>query len=81
MTDARARGVAAQQLLDNDLFQHLFATVEQDAIDALASADLSDHGALQRAAADLQAIRRVKGQAESIVTTGTLSQRVPPAVA
>lgn len=81
MTDPVAQAIAAQQLLDNETFQGLLAQIEAEAVDTLASADISDPASLIRATADLQAARRVREAAGSLVTTGKASQRVPPAVA
>jgi len=81
MTDPRARAIAAQQLLDNETFQALLARLEADAVDALDAADLANTPSLIRAAADLQAARRLRAAAESIVTTGQAAERVPPSVA
>lgn len=81
MSDPVAQAIAAQQLLDNETFQALLAQIEADAVYTLASADISDPASLIRATADLQAARRVREAADSLVRTGTASQRVPPAVA
>ncbi|MBO1021459.1 hypothetical protein IPV08_15975 [Methylobacterium sp. SD274] len=81
MADRVAQAIAAQQLLDNETFLALLAKIEADAVDALAAADVSNPASLIRATADLQAARRVREAAESIVTTGMAAQRVPPTVA
>lgn len=81
MTDPVARAIAAQQLLDNETFQALLSQLEAEAVDALESADLANPHSLIRATADLQATRRLRAAAESIVTTGKAAERSPPSVA
>jgi hypothetical protein len=81
MTEPRARAIAAQQLLDNETFQTLLTQLEADAVDALDLADLANPTSLIRATADLQAARRLRAAAESLVTTGQAAERVPPSVA
>ncbi|KQO43021.1 hypothetical protein [Methylobacterium sp. Leaf85] len=81
MADRVAQAIAAQQLLDNETFLALLAKIEADAVDELAAADVSNPASLIRATADLQAARRVREAAESLVTTGIAAQRVPPTVA
>lgn len=81
MTDTTARAIAAQQLLDNETFQALLTHLEAEAVDALDAANLADPSSLIRATADLQAVRRLRAAAESLVTTGKAAERSPPSVA
>lgn len=81
MSDAQIRAVGAQQLLENETFHEAMNAVEADAVAALAAADLADPASLIRATADLQAVHRVRAYVQSLVTTGKVSARTPPAVA
>lgn len=69
----RARAIRAQQLIDDEVLNAALARLENDAIDDLASADLSDGLALQRYTAALQAARALKANLSSLVTTGKLA--------
>lgn len=79
--DHRARAIRAEQLLGDELLTEALAEIEGAALEALASADVSDFPTLQRHTAELQAARAVRGKLKSIVEQPKFSDRAPPAVA
>lgn len=79
--DHRARAIRAEQLLGDELLTEALAEIEGAALEALASADVSDFPALQRHTAELQAARAVRDRLKSIVTQTKFSDREAPSVA
>lgn len=77
----RARGIRAQQILDDEILVEALNRLEADAVDALASADLSDGQALIRHAAELKAARTFRDDLKSLVQTGERATTRPTAVA
>jgi hypothetical protein len=80
-TDHRARAIRAEQLLGDELLTEALAEIETAALEALASANVSDFPALQRHTAELQAARAVRDRLKSIVTQTKFSDREAPSVA
>ena len=80
-TEKKARAVRAEQLLADPLLIEAAQALENEAVKALAEADVSDHAALMRATADLQAARRFVGHLNSLVREGKFAGRTPPAAA
>lgn len=74
-TDIVARGVRAQQLLEDEVLTDALKELERVAVEALARADVSDHLSLMRHTAALQAARAVPEQLTSILTTGELAEQ------
>ena len=81
MTEAAIQATQASQLLEDPLLVEAFAAVEREAIERLSRANVADHGDLLRHTAAIQAVRNVREQIQSYVTTGLLSGRTGPAVA
>jgi len=79
--DHRARAIRAEQLLGDELLTEALAEIEGAALEALASADVSDFSALQRHTAELQAARAVRDRLKSIVAQTKFSDREAPSVA
>lgn len=79
--DPIVRAARAQQLLDDPLLQEAFAEIEKAVTEALAGANLSDLAALQRHTAALQAVRNLRQQFQSVVTTGAQASISRPGVA
>ena len=79
--DRRTRAVRAEQLLGDEVLSAALAGLETAAIDALASADLSDERALQRHTARLQAARELRADLHTMIRDGQTTERVPLAVA
>lgn len=69
--DDQIRAERARQLLDDDVLVSAFAVLEADAVDALANADVSDHPALLKSAAALQAARALPAALRQILERGT----------
>ncbi|TXN38511.1 hypothetical protein [Methylobacterium sp. WL7] len=71
--DPRADGVRAQQILDDEIVQHLLDRIETGAVDALTTlslADMTNHPMLIARVCDLQAARAFRLGLQNLVTSG-----------
>lgn len=69
----RARGIRAEQLLDDEILRATLDRLEADAVDTLARTDVADYAALQRAVAALQATRTFRDELTTLIRTGRLA--------
>lgn len=84
MSDIQADGVRAQQLLDDELMQRMFAQAEASIVDALAEItvkQMADHTNLITLVTQLQAARALPLMLRDAVATGKAADKKPPAVA
>lgn len=79
--DHRARAIRAEQLLGDEILTEALAEIEGAALEALASANVSDFPALQRHTAELQAAQAVRKRLKSIMDQPKFSDRQTPSVA
>lgn len=82
--DPRADGVRAQQILDDEIFQHLLSRIETGAVNALAGLSLDDmtnHPLLIARVCDLQAARALRGGLQNLVSVGKHADDEPADVA
>ncbi len=77
----RDRAIRAESLLNDEILAEALTAIERTAVEALATADVSDHAALQCAAADLQAVRRFRSDLQGRITGQSLADREPIATA
>lgn len=71
----RDRAIRAESLLNDEILAEALTALERTAVEALATADVSDHAALQCAAADLQAVRRFETGLKSWIDGQKLADR------
>ena len=69
-----SRGVAAQQLLDNELFENAFNTVKLQVIDAIESCPVDDPKFSVNLTLSLQILKRIKGAIERHVEAGKVAK-------
>lgn len=77
----RDRAIRAEALLSDEILTGALSDIESAAVEALSTADVSDHAALQRATADLQAVRRLVSRLNSLVLDQKYAERAPIATA
>lgn len=84
MSDPKADGVRAQQILDDDLMQRMLHEAEKNVVDTMASltiAHMADHTNLISLVQQLQAVRALPDMLRDAVAAGKAVDRKPPAVA
>jgi len=69
-----SRGVAAQELLDNELFQDAFNTVKLQVVEAIESCPVDDPKFAVNLTLSLQILKRVRGAVERHVETGKVAK-------
>lgn len=77
----RDHAIRAESLLGDEILTGALADMEAAAVESLSTADVTDHAALQRATADLQAVRRFKSRLRSMVQDQKYADRAPIATA